>query len=103
MPTAIDQAVDEVFSGCEISIRAVARKWGVASSTLSNRVNEVIGRQQGYEMQQALSAAREEMLVKWIIGQERLGHAPTHQRIREFEAQIASHSGGNSTIGVNWH
>jgi DDE superfamily endonuclease/Tc5 transposase DNA-binding domain/helix-turn-helix, Psq domain len=103
MPTAIDQAVDEVFSGCEISIRAVARKWGVASSTLSDRVNGGIGRQQGHEMQQTLSCAQEEILIKWIIEQERLGHAPTHQRIREFAAQIAYHSGGNASVGVNWH
>jgi transposase-like protein len=103
MPTAIDQAVDEVFSGCEISIRAVARKWGVAPSTLSDRVNGGIGRQQGHEIQQTLSCAQEEILIKWIIEQERLRHAPTHQRIREFAAQIAYHSGGNASVGVNWH
>jgi Tc5 transposase DNA-binding domain len=43
------------------------------------------------------------MLIKWIVEQERLGHAPTHQRIREFAAKIAGNSGGNPYVGANWH
>jgi transposase-like protein len=68
MPTAIEQAIDEVLSGCEASIRSVARKWGVASSTLSDRVKGGIGRQEGHQKQQLLSTAQEEMLYQVDCG-----------------------------------
>ena len=42
------------------------------------------------------------MLVSWILEQERLGHAPIHQRVREFAARIRVCAGLNPTIGHNW-
>jgi transposase-like protein len=78
MPTAIEEAYQEVLSGSPASIRAIARKWSVAPSTLSDRVNGAIGRREGHQMQQLLSPAQEEILVNWILEQERFGHASTH-------------------------
>jgi Tc5 transposase DNA-binding domain len=42
------------------------------------------------------------MLIIWILEQERLGHAPTHQRVREFAAKIRGCSGENPHIGKHW-
>jgi Tc5 transposase DNA-binding domain len=42
------------------------------------------------------------MLVSWIIEQERLGHAPTRQRVREFAARIRVCAGKDPHLGKNW-
>jgi DDE superfamily endonuclease/Tc5 transposase DNA-binding domain len=49
-----------------------------------------------------LSPTQENILVSWILEQERLGHAPTHQRVREFAARIRVCAGEDPQIGKTW-
>jgi hypothetical protein len=48
---------------------------------------------EGHASWQPLSKTQEQMFVSWILEQERLEHARTHQRIRKFAAKIRGFSG----------
>ena len=98
----MDQALQDVKSSKFSSVRSTAHAWEVAPSTLSHRVNGRVGRRESHSSQQILTPVQEKMLVNWILEQERLGHCPTHQRVREFAARIRSCSGEDSHIGKNW-
>jgi hypothetical protein len=88
MSSTIDQDVQYYFSTDFASIRGKARAWNVAPNTFLRRVNRGLTRRDGHYTQQILSPTQENMLVSWILEQERLGHVPIHQRVREFAAQI---------------
>jgi len=42
---------------------------------------------------------KQDILVEWILEQERLRHAPTHRRLRGFASKIREFSGGMSHAG----
>jgi Tc5 transposase DNA-binding domain len=98
MPSPIDQAIESVKRAELSSIRATAAAFGVDRTTLTRRLNGGYQRNNGHTSQQLLSPRQEDMLVKWVLEQERLGHAPTHQRIREYAAKISGYSGQGSHI-----
>jgi Tc5 transposase DNA-binding domain len=100
--STIEQAVEGAISSDLSSIRATALVWSVPRTKLSRRLDGGVSRMEGHSSQQPLSPTQEKMLVKWILEQERLGHALTHQRIREFEAKIRGFSGEDPRIGKNW-
>jgi Tc5 transposase DNA-binding domain len=102
MSSNIEQAIEHVFLSRKHSIRPTARAWDGSSSTLSRRINGGCTRREGHSGQQLLSPAQEKILVSWILEQERLGHAPTHQRVREFAARICACAGEDPHIGKNW-
>jgi Tc5 transposase DNA-binding domain len=102
MSSNIEQFIEHVFSSRRHSIRPTARAWDVSSSTLSRRIKGGCTRREGHSGQQLLSPAQEKILVSWILEQERLGHAPTHQRVSEFAARIRAWAGEDPYIGKNW-
>lgn len=102
MPSNIEEAVQGVIRANLPSIRATALAWDVNRSTLTRRLNGGVSRSEGHAKQQILSITQERMLVNWILEQERLGHASTYQRVREFAAKIRGFSGEDPHIGKNW-
>jgi hypothetical protein len=102
MSSTIDKAIESVERAELRSIRATALAYDVNRSTLTRRLDGGFTRSQGHSKQQLLSIRQEEMLIIWILEQERLGHAPTHQRVREFAAKIRGCSGENPHIGKHW-
>ena len=102
MAASTEQAVQDVLSAEAPSIRSAARKWEAPLSTVSHRLNGRVSRREGHTNQQNLTPAQEEWLVKWILEQEQLGHAPTHQCVREFASKIRDASGEDPRIGKNW-
>ena len=102
MPSTMDQAIDSVERAELRSIRATALAYGVDRTTLTRRLNGGFQRTKGHTSQQLLSPGQEDILVTWVLEQERLGHAPTHQRVREYAAKISGYSGQGSYIGKNW-
>ena len=102
MPSTIDQAIDSVESAELRSIRATALAYGVERTTLTRRLDGGLPRNKGHSSQQLLSPEQEDILVTWILEKERLGHPPTHQRIREYATKISGYSGQGSYIGKNW-
>jgi Tc5 transposase DNA-binding domain len=102
MSSPIDQAIKSVERAELSSIRATAAAFSVNRTTLTQRLNRGYQRNNGHTSQQLLSPRQEDMLVKWVLEQERLGHAPTHQRIHEYAAKISGYSGQGSHIGKHW-
>jgi Tc5 transposase DNA-binding domain len=102
MSSTIEQALEGVIREDFPSIRATALAWSVDRPTLTRRLNGGVARSEGHASQQLLSKTQEKMLVNWILEQERLGHAPTHQRIRKFAAKIRGFSGEDPHVGKNW-
>jgi Tc5 transposase DNA-binding domain len=102
MSSTINEAVNYTVSNPTARIKPTARAFDVAPRTLSRRLNGGLTRQEGHSGQQILSSPQEKMLVSWILEQERLGHAPTYQRIREFTAKIRGCSGEDLYIGKHW-
>jgi hypothetical protein len=78
MSSTIEKAIESVERAELSSIRATALAYDVHRNTLTQRLNEGYTRSQGHSGQQLLSIGQEEMLVDWILEQERLEHAPTH-------------------------
>jgi hypothetical protein len=78
MSSTIDKAIESVKRAELRSIRATALAYDVNRSTLTRRLDGGFTRSQGHLKQQLLSIEQEEMLVMWILEQERLGHALTH-------------------------
>jgi hypothetical protein len=93
MSSIIEQAVEGAIRSDLPSIRATALAWNVDRCTLSRRLNGGISLSEGHASQQLLSKMQEQMFLSWILEQERLEHAPPHQRIRKFAANIRGFSG----------
>jgi hypothetical protein len=98
----MDKAIESVERAELRSVRATALAYNVNRSTLARRLDGGFTRSQGHTKQQLLSVGQEKMLIIWILEQERLGHAPTHQRVREFAAKIRGCSGESPHIGKHW-
>ena len=101
MSSNIEQVIEDVICADLFSIRVTALAWDVNRSTLTRRLNENVSYSEGHVKQQLLSITQEKMLVNWILEQECLGHAPTHQHVREFVTQICDFSDGDSYIDKN--
>jgi hypothetical protein len=102
MSSTIEKAIESVERAELRSIRATALAYDVHRNTLTRRLNGGYTCSQGHSGQQLLSIGQEEMLVDWILEQERLGHAPTHQRVHEFAAKIRGYSGEDPHVGHHW-
>jgi Tc5 transposase DNA-binding domain len=98
----MNQAINSVERAELRSIRATALAYGVDRTTLTWRLNGGFQRNKGHTSQQLLSPGQEDILVTWVLEQERLGHAPMHQRVREYAAKICGYSGQGSHIGNHW-
>ena len=71
-----------------ISQKKAGLEFGVPRSTLQNRMNGHISRQEAHIPQQRLSTVQEERLAAWVLTQESLGLAPTYAQIRAFAGRI---------------
>lgn len=97
---AILLAIKEVENG--ISQRLAAKRHGIATSTLRHRLNGGQSPRKAKEGMQRLSKEQEEHLVEWILLQESLGLAVTHQQMRELAERIAKAGGDNKPLGKRW-
>jgi hypothetical protein len=93
MPSIMDQAIESVERVEFRSIRATALVYSVDRTILVRRLNGGLQPNQGHASQQLLSPRQENMLITWVLEQERLGHTYTHQRVREYVAKISGYSG----------
>jgi helix-turn-helix, Psq domain len=77
----VSAALAALESDPHLSLRAAARAYGVALTTLARRRDQGINRRTGQAARQLLSPEQEDLLVKWILTLERDGHALTHVAI----------------------
>ena len=82
---AIQRALNAVANG--MSQKKAGLEFGVPRSTLQNRINGILSRQEAHEHEQRLSPVQEDHLTQWVLTQEALGLAPTHAQIRALRGE----------------
>lgn len=100
--TRIAEALTELSTDPNASLRAVAKKFSLSAETLRRRQNGGIGKQIARNSQQLLSPEQEQELVQWILHLEMEGHAPTHNTVRAMASRISQESGASGRIGHHW-
>jgi hypothetical protein len=98
----INGALESIRTHQYPSIRAAAKAYGVNHRTLTRRLRGGLSYTQARQPQLLLSPEQEDLLVRWILDLERLGHPPNHTQIREFVVLICKAAGSSPTIGINW-
>lgn len=79
------EAVQAFNAGRFTSISKCAVAYGLAESTLRDRLGDVQPRSIAHENQQLLSNIQEDWLVKWIIESEQQVHAPRELWSRKLD------------------
>lgn len=72
--------LDITENGCSPS--EAAQRWGVPRRTLVDRFNGLTAMKEQIQPGQRLSKNQEDKLAFWILRQESLGYAPSHNQIR---------------------
>jgi hypothetical protein len=98
----IQQALFDLATLPNTSIRSVAAAHNIPHVTLSRRAKGYLSRPLAHEHQQLLSNEQERLLKRWIIDLEAQGHAPAFNNIRELAAIVSGSSGGPRKVGKNW-
>jgi hypothetical protein len=96
----VQRALNAVANG--MSQKKAGLEFGVPRSTLQNRMNGTLSRQEAHEPQQRLSTVQEDRLTQWILTQESLGHGPTHAQIRAFAGRVLYARGDANPLGRRW-
>ncbi|KAH7462424.1 hypothetical protein FOMA001_g18681 [Fusarium oxysporum f. sp. matthiolae] len=71
----LENAIAGVKNG--VSLKTAAKKNGLPPSTLRGRLTGAQSRQVARQEQLRLTTDQEDDLERWILRQEKLGHAPT--------------------------
>ncbi|KAG6996937.1 hypothetical protein FocnCong_v015331 [Fusarium oxysporum f. sp. conglutinans] len=85
-----------------LSQNQAAQKNGVPQTTLSDRLRGLPSRSEITQPAQLLSTSQETRLVTWILRQEALGYAPSHNQVRATVAALLRQQGRERHIGVHW-
>jgi hypothetical protein len=85
-----------------LSHHQAAQKWGVPRSTLSNRIRGQTALSDQIQPSQLLTKNQEAKLVSWILRQESLGYALSHNQIRACVLALLKQQGSHSGVGRHW-
>jgi len=97
---ALQRAIDATLSGT--SARKASAIYGVAKSTLLDRLRGKQPKKIAQSRHQRLSPYQETRLVDWILAQGALGFPPTHAQIRLFAQRIINLAGDTQPLGRHW-
>jgi transcriptional regulator with XRE-family HTH domain len=88
----------------KVSQNQAAQRHGVPQPTLSRRLNGKIAKQDVEFDHQVLTGAQRQHLKHWILTQERLGYAPSHDQIRACVLAILrkERPDKEAKLGRNW-
>ena len=92
--------LDITDNGCSPS--QAAQRWGVPRRTLIDRFNGLTAMKEQIQPGQRLSKNQEDKLAFWILRQESLGYAPSHNQIRACVMGLLRHQGEQPKLGRNW-
>jgi hypothetical protein len=95
-----EPALSEIREGA--LIRVVARKYGLARTTLQDRLRGAQPKAKSRELDQRLSPEQEYALGHWILHEEGSGRAPNYRMARRMAQAILAEAGESRTIGNNW-
>lgn len=92
--------LDITENGCSPS--EAAQRWGVPRRTLVDRFNGLTAMKEQIQPGQRLSKNQEDKLAFWILRQESLGYAPSHNQIRACVMGLLRQQGEQPELGRNW-
>ncbi|KAJ0122868.1 hypothetical protein HZ326_31548, partial [Fusarium oxysporum f. sp. albedinis] len=84
------------------SLKTAAKKNGLPPSTLRGRLTGAQSRQVARQEQLRLTTDQEDDLERWILRQEKLGHAPTHAQVRTIVRSVLARHGDHAPLGRKW-
>lgn len=96
----IKAAIQEVKNGK--SIRKSASLYGISRQLLTGRLNGRGSRHEAAAAKKRLTNTQEAGLVDWILFQDQLGCAPTHDQIRQLASKLLLNQESPSELGKNW-
>ena len=91
--------------GGQVSVRKLARQYGLAKSTLSCRIRGRQSKQLSAESRQLLRPEQEEALAKWIKKMEAWGWPPRVTQVKYMATELLNGNHPQRSpveIGVNW-
>ena len=98
---AIQYAIRDFNTGVYKSQRAAARAYGIARSTLRDRLQGATSRAIAHQYEQRLTPEQEQFLVEWILEEHARGYPPPHARAREMASRILRMNGDLNLVGVD--
>lgn len=101
----IQAAISDVKEGKFSSVREAARKYGVPSTTLRNRMNGVTFRPKKWANCHRMTQEEEDALVQWTLSAiERNQTAPSRAQVEAMANTILAKRGTpiNETVGGTW-
>ncbi|KAL5585883.1 hypothetical protein FOVSG1_013575 [Fusarium oxysporum f. sp. vasinfectum] len=96
----LENAIADVKNG--VSLKTAAKKNGLPPSTLRGRLTGAQSRQVAHQEQLRLTTDQEDDLERWILRQEKLGHAPTHAQVRTIVRSVLARHGDHAPLGRKW-
>jgi hypothetical protein len=96
----LENAIADVKNG--VSLKTAAKKNGLPPSTLRGRLTGAQSRQVAGQEQLRLTTDQEDDLERWILRQEKLGHAPTHAQVRTIVRSVLARHGDHAPLGRKW-
>jgi 4-hydroxybenzoate polyprenyltransferase len=84
------------------SQKAAAELFGVATSTLSDRLHGGLSREQAHEIDRLFSPEIEDWIIDWIHNSESAGRTPYRWEIVQFAQCILKAQGRSQKIGGHW-
>lgn len=97
MQQAISEYKETVEKSGKASVRAIATKFNVPRSTLQDRLDGKLARNQAHEELMHLTKVEERELVQWITTLTQHGYAPRYRTVRELAEIIRN----RRVYGVN--
>jgi hypothetical protein len=99
---AIHQAINDFKSGVLSSQNAAADAYGVARSTLQERLKGRKNARESHAHQQRLTPEQEDFLVEWILEEDQRGYPPSHPRARQMAVRVLRMNGDTNPLGKKW-
>ncbi len=98
----LNLAVHAYESTPNASIRAVAAEYDVPRATLHAALHNGDFDKPGHEAKQRATKFEGQIVVNWIIGQDRIEWPPTVAQIRRFATYILESLHVFNSLGINW-
>jgi hypothetical protein len=93
----VQNALADIQNGGGIA--TTATRHGVPRTTLRGRLSGAQSCRDAHNDEQRLSTVQEERLKRWILQQEALGYAPTHEQVWAIASGILKQGGDDKPLG----
>ncbi|GAB7348785.1 hypothetical protein MBLNU459_g7508t1 [Dothideomycetes sp. NU459] len=99
----IHEALQELRTNSDQSIRSVAKAFNISQSTLTRRFNgRQTNRATAHTTEQRLTPSQEQFLEDWIIEQVSQGYPPSPARTREMAERLLVAMDDHRPLGKDW-